>query len=140
MNCSTNYSFSSSNTHTLKKQKRLAFSPCGRSLWGLTSAGDALLRFDAEAGRLLQRIANPHRHSCSAFAFACGGSLLVTGGGDGLVKVWQLPEGGGGSGGGVVEAASGEQQQQQQPFAVEERHPPHKAFVGHPGALRGAFL
>ncbi|KAI8472679.1 MAG: hypothetical protein J3K34DRAFT_519551 [Monoraphidium minutum] len=99
---------------------RLLFSEDGASLWGLTTCGD-VLRFDARAGRLLQRVAAPHRHGCRAAALAAGGRALVTGGADRLVRVWDLTVT-------AADAPSG--------GAVDERPPPHQSFVGHPGAVR----
>jgi hypothetical protein len=131
--------------------RRLAFSPCGHSLWGVTTEGDAL-RFDTSTGAIAQRLRAPHRGGCDALVFAAGGRILVTGGRDGLLKAWRLSEGAFSTEGAVGVhqqpspllrlaaaggGAGGATQARRWDGPVSERPPPHETFVGHPGAVAG---
>jgi hypothetical protein len=125
---------------------RLAFTACGSSLWALTTDGD-VLRFCCATGALAQRIMQPHRHSCSVLLPVPSGCALLTGGADGLVKVWALDgtaDSDNGSGrcskspaGGLLAltaaraAAAATQQAREAPVLA------HQSFVGHPGAVEG---
>jgi WD40 repeat protein len=70
--------------------RSLSFSPDG-SVIAVTNRNATVLLWDAQTGDLLNTLTG-HTDSTTPVLFSADGSLLISGGGDGTVRVWGVPE------------------------------------------------
>ncbi|GMH37358.1 hypothetical protein BSKO_05231 [Bryopsis sp. KO-2023] len=67
---------------------RLAFTPDSRQLWGIDVKSPSIIRFDVESGGNLGALTNIHSEGCGAMEIDPSLKYVWTGGGDGVVKMW----------------------------------------------------
>ncbi len=65
-----------------------AVSAWGGQLWAAGSAGGRLTVWDTASGVLLASVENAHMQAVSALAFSADGSVIVSGGRDGWLRLW----------------------------------------------------
>jgi WD40 repeat protein len=78
--------------HRLGPLKTIMFSPDGTSLASAHTYERGIRIWDISSGRMLQTFAG-HHLGTNSLAFSPDGSVLATGGGDGVVRLWNVATG-----------------------------------------------